>query len=164
MEEQIWNYIDGTCTDAEKLQFEKSLASDVVLQKKYDELLQLNSMFSQTELEEPSMRFSMNVMDIINATAAYKPLKTVVDKRIIKAIAFVFISSISILIVFMLSQVQWSFSSANAIPFRFNFEMPQIFTGTFVNSFLMIDVILGLLLLDKFLRIKKNANHLHDKI
>lgn len=165
MEEQIWNYIDGTCSDAEKIQFEKQLTTNVELKKMYQELVQLNLIFKQTELEEPSMRFAMNVMDTINASAAFTPLKTVVDQRIIKSISIFFIASISVLVLYALWQVQWSFYSSTTTAFHFelpSLEVPSVFNGTVVNLFIMFDVVIGLLLLDKVLRFKKESKHIHS--
>ncbi|MEO8150498.1 MAG: hypothetical protein ABI723_22900 [Bacteroidia bacterium] len=155
MEEQIWNYIDGTCTEEEKIQFEKLLASNADIKKKYEELLQLNQLFAAAELNEPSMRFTMNVMDAINAAVPVTPLKTFVDQRIIKSIAIFFVGTISVLLIYLLSQMQWSFSSGNNFNFNFDFDTSKIFSTTFINVFVMINVILGLLLLDKYLHWKK---------
>ncbi len=154
MEEQIWNYIDGTCTEQERKDFEKLLATDAAVRKKYDELLQAHQLISSAELEEPSMRFTMNVMDAINAAVPVTPLKTTVDLRIIKSIGFFFVGTLGALLIYVLMQTQWSYSSS-PINWNLDFDFSKIISPAIINIFIMMNVVLGLLLLDKFLHWKK---------
>ncbi|MEI9810560.1 MAG: hypothetical protein WDO16_23295 [Bacteroidota bacterium] len=65
LEERLWNYIDGTSNAAEKTVMEKLLQDNAEWRAKYQELLEINSLLQASELEEPSMRFTKNVMEKI---------------------------------------------------------------------------------------------------
>ena len=161
IEEKLWNYIDGNCTPAEQQAIALLIEKDDNCRRKYNELLGLNAQFAAMELEEPPMAFTYKVMEQIRAEQALKPLKATVDKRIIKAIAWFFILSITILVIFALSQVDWS---ANATSWKIPkialpaFKLPalsNLASGPIVQGFLFFDLVLGLYLFDYWLRKKK---------
>ncbi|MEO6150097.1 MAG: hypothetical protein ABIP28_08045 [Mucilaginibacter sp.] len=153
MEEKLWNYIDGTCTPAEQQAIALLIETDDAFRLKYKELLSLNAEFAAMELDEPPMAFTYNVMEHIRAEAAAKPLKAMVDKRIITGIAAFFILTISVLLIFALSTVNWSAGGGA------NWEMPQVklpgINSPLMQSFVFFDVVLGLYLFDAWLRRKK---------
>ncbi|MBW4890214.1 hypothetical protein KXQ82_10825 [Mucilaginibacter sp. HMF5004] len=158
IEEKLWNYIDGTCTAEERESIATLIATDEVYSKKYKELLLLNAEFTNIELDEPSMAFAYNVMETIRTENAMKPLKATVNKNIIRGIGMFFAFTIVALLVFTLSQVNWS-AGGNSAPV-INFTMPQLpglISSTTVYAFLFVDLILGLFLLDNYLR-KKLTN------
>ena len=64
-EETLWNYIEGNCTEAERLSVEQALKTDVGLKKEWLERKILHEMMEQQELESPSMRFTKNVMEAL---------------------------------------------------------------------------------------------------
>jgi hypothetical protein len=160
IEEKLWNYIDGTCTAEEREAISILIERDEVYRHKYEELLLLNAEFSNMEMDEPSMAFAYNVMETIRTENAMKPLKATVDQRIIKGIGLFFILTISALLIFTLSQIKWT-SGGSVLPtVDINFKMPNIkeyFNSTAVYAFLFVDLILGLFLLDNYLR-KKLTN------
>jgi hypothetical protein len=154
VEERLWNYIDGTCSKDEQKAIDILIAQDEVYQRKYQELLSLDLEFSKMEPEEPSMAFTYNVMEGIRAEYAQKPLKAVVDKRIVRGIAAFFILTIVILVVFVLSTLHLS-------PVKFSVHLPDglklpevknYFNGPVIKGFLFFDVVLGLFLFDAYLR------------
>jgi len=158
IEEKLWNYIDGTCTAEEREGISILIERDEVYRQKYEELLLLNVEFTNMEMDEPSMAFAYNVMETIRAENAMKPLKAAVDQRIIKGIGLFFILTISALLIFMLSQIKWT-SGGSLLP-AVDFKMPNIkeyFNSTAVYAFVFVDLILGLFLLDNYLR-KKLTN------
>ena len=65
MEERLWDFIDGRSAASEKSFIEKILETDIEWKAKYHELLEAHRLFQTTELEEPSMRFTKNVMEEI---------------------------------------------------------------------------------------------------
>ncbi len=157
IEEKLWNYIDGSCSAEEHESISALIQSDAVYRQKYEELLLLNAEFGNMEMDEPSMAFTYNVMETIRTENAMKPLKASVDKRIIRGIGLFFVLTIAALLLFTLFQVNWTSNSSTP---AFNFTMPQLknyFNSTAVYAFLFIDLILGLFLLDNFLR-KKLTN------
>jgi anti-sigma factor RsiW len=154
IEERLWNYIDGTCSDDEKKAIDILIAQDDAYRLKYQELSSLDQQFSKMEFEEPSMAFTYNVMENIRAEHAQKPLKAVIDQRIIKGISIFFIFTIVALLVFALSTVHLG-------PVRFsarlpdNLKIPDIrnyLNGPVLKGFLFFDLVLGLFLFDAYLR------------
>ncbi|RVU00385.1 hypothetical protein EOD41_12970 [Mucilaginibacter limnophilus] len=157
IEEKLWNYIDGNCNADEQQAISLLIERDEIYRRKYKELLALNAEFSAMELDEPPMAFTYNVMEQIRAEVALKPLKTTIDTRIFKGIAAFFIMSIVALIIFALSQVDWS--AGQAVNFKLpEYKMPDtagLFSGPAFEIFLFFDVVLGLYLSDAWLRRKK---------
>jgi hypothetical protein len=160
IEEKLWNYIDGNCTPAEHKAIAILIEQDEVYRKKYNELLLLNSEFAAMELDEPSMAFSYNVMETIRTDYAKKPLKAAVDKRIILGIAAFFILALSAIIIYVFSSVNWSAGTGVQIPEQLNVQVPHVdtlFTSRVVKGFLFFDLVMGLFLLDHYLRRKTSA-------
>ena len=65
MELQLWEYIDGSLLDAERNAVEKLIADNSFWKQRYHELLDLHQSINLIELEQPSLRFTKNVMDEI---------------------------------------------------------------------------------------------------
>ena len=70
-EELLWIYIEGNCTDAERLTIEQDLEADVNLKKEWLERKILHQMMEKQELESPSMRFTKNVMESLPKLSNY---------------------------------------------------------------------------------------------
>ena len=75
-EEQIWALIDNTLELSEKKMLEAHLQNCVECQTYYNEIKSFDFALSQNVVEEPSLRFSKNVMDIIEEEVSlkFKPL------------------------------------------------------------------------------------------
>ena len=73
MEDRLWDFIDGLSSPAEKSAIETLIAENVEWQRKYKELLQVHQLMSHSELEEPSMRFTRNVMEEIGRVMGLDP-------------------------------------------------------------------------------------------
>lgn len=158
MEERLWSYIDGACEAGEKSAIEQLLESNVEWRAKYKELLDVHQLLHSTELEEPSMRFTRNVMEEIAKLHIAPATKNYINKKIIYGIGAFFITMIVGFLVYGISQIDWSASgdSNNLIPVDFgkvNFGV--FFNNTYVNMFMMLNVVLGLMLLDRYLANKK---------
>jgi hypothetical protein len=160
IEEKLWNYIDGTCPPAEQEAIATLIEQDEVYRKKYNELLQLNMEFAAMEIEEPSMAFTYNVMETIRTEHAKQPLKAAIDKRIILGISAFFVLTLAALLIYALSSVNWSAGSGFKMPDQLNVTQVKVthissyFTGPVVKGFLFFDVVMGLFLLDSYLRRK----------
>ncbi|MFI5135069.1 MAG: hypothetical protein ACHQD9_04385, partial [Chitinophagales bacterium] len=116
----------------------------------HEEFLAINNELKFSELEEPSLRFTKNVMEQIALAPSPKALQTKVDKRIINVIAGFFIATLSVLIIFSLTQINW-----NAGFEGISFNVPSVdwtnyFGSTFVQGALIMFVITGLALLDRY--------------
>jgi hypothetical protein len=157
IEEKLWNYIDGSCSDEEQKSISLLIESDDAYKLKYNELLQLNTEFLAMELDEPSMAFTYNVMEAIRTENAQQPLKAAIDKRIIWGIAAFFIITIAAVLLVALGSVNWSAPAAGG--FRIPVKLPQMqnyFSGPVIKGFIFFDIVLSLFLMDGYLRKKLN--------
>jgi len=163
IEEQLWNYIDGTCTADEQSAINQLIASDEAVRLKYHELLALNMEFATMELEEPPMAFTYNVIEAIRTEQAQAPLKAAINKRIIMGIAIFFVLTLTGFLVFAFTKMDFaSLGSVNlGVKVPSNFKMPEVgtqFSKPLVEGFMFLDVVLGLFLFDAYLRRKKQAH------
>lgn len=154
IEEQLWKFIDGTCSAGEKIAIEKLLQSDPAVRALHQEFLSISKSLKSMELDEPSLRFTQNVMDRIALEPAPKALKTKVDKRIINGIGGFFIITLISLIAIMFSQL-----SRNSVS-EFSFKIPSIdlsgyFGSAFVQGVMIAVVILALATFDRLLHYRK---------
>jgi len=155
MEEILWNYIDGNCTPEEQKAVSKLIAMDEAYRLQYHELLKLNNEFAAMELDEPPMAFTYNVIEAIRTEEARKPLKAAINKRIILGITIFFVLTISILLVYTLTNIRLS---GGHVEIPISLKMPNIgsyITKPLVQSFLFFDLVLGLYLADTYLRKKR---------
>jgi hypothetical protein len=156
-EEQLWDYIDGVCTASQKIEIEAKIAQDLSFRKIYEEFLAIHQLMEETDLEEPSMSFTRNVMEQVKMEIAPVSLKTKVDNRIIYGIAAFFILS-------MLSMLIYAVANTTFAPLNLpEFKMPShavanslnisaATTKTGVQLFFFVDIVLGLICMDGFLR------------
>ncbi|MFD0794643.1 hypothetical protein ACFQZX_13535 [Mucilaginibacter litoreus] len=153
IEERLWNYIDGTCTDQERQAIARLIERDEAYRNKYNELLLFNESLNNIELDEPSMAFTYNVMESVRIENASQPLKAAINKKIIWSIAVFFIATVAGLLVYTFSTVNWSAGTDVDIPVKLN--VPRIssyLTGPVIKGFLFFDIVMGLFLLDSYLR------------
>ena len=159
MEERLWNYIDGLSAADEHSDIEQLLQSNVEWQSKYKELLDVHQLLHQTELEEPSMRFTRNVMEEIARLQIVPATRNYIDKKIIYGLGAFFVTMIIGFLVYAFAQVNWASGSGSntTIPVDFGkLDFSKVFSNTYVNIFMMINIVLGLMLLDRYLTKKKN--------
>jgi len=158
IEEKLWNYIDGTCSDEDWKAIDILIAQDEVYRRKYQELLALNQEFSKMELDEPPMAFTYNVMEAIRAEHAQQPLKAGINKRIIKVISGFFIVSIALMLILAISNVHPGNASDNiSVHLPDSLRLPDIKSNVskpLLEGFLFFDIVLGLFLFDAWLRRK----------
>jgi hypothetical protein len=158
IEERLWNYVDGTCTEAERRAIDELIANDEAYRNKFDELLGLDKQFSKMDLDEPSMAFTYNVMEGIRAEFAQKPLKAAINKRIIRGISIFFIVTILAMVILMLSTFHPTHASVS-VHLPDSLKLPDMKNfpggGMVVKLFIFFDVVLGLFLADAYLRKKK---------
>jgi hypothetical protein len=155
MEERLWNYIDGTGAAAEKSAIEHLLQSNAEWKAKYHELLEVNKLLRLSELEEPSLRFTKNVMEGIARLHITPATSSYINKRVIWGIGIFFITLILGFLVYGFGQIDWS-SSDGKMPVDISkIDYSRIFNNRYVNVFVMINVVLGLFLLDRYLANKR---------
>lgn len=153
IEEKLWNYIDGFCTEEERKHIELLIKQNENYRSKYAELKAFQENMSMVDLEEPSMGFTYKVMENIRAEHARVPLKTTIDRRIIIGIAAFFICTILLLLGYVFVNINWTYPDTVI-------HLPQInlpAANTYLNAavikgFLFFDIVLGLFFLDHYFR------------
>jgi regulatory protein YycI of two-component signal transduction system YycFG len=166
MEERLWDYIDGMSMPEEKSAIELLIESNMEWKRKYHELLDIHQLMgSSLELDEPSMRFTQNVMEDISKYQIAPAAQSFINKRIIWGIAAFFILTITGFLVYSLGKMQWSGGiSSNSINNHVvenytsqinKIDFSRFFNNTSATIFLLINVILALFLLDMYLNTKK---------
>jgi hypothetical protein len=81
-----------------------------------------------------------------------------INKNVIWAIGTFFLTIIIGLIIYSFPQVDWPQPDIGMLPEMqvTNVNWGQMFNSTYVNVFIMVNIILGLMLLDMYLTKKKN--------
>ncbi len=156
MELHLWNYIDGIAEAKERTAIEKLIAENAQWHIKYSELLEVHQILNSTELEQPSLRFTKNVMEEISKLHIAPAAKDYINKKIIWGIAAFFITIILGMLVYLVGQISWSTGSADVIKIDFGkLNYSKVYSSTFVNIFMMLNIVLALMLLDKYLSNKR---------
>ncbi len=155
IEEEIWNYIDGNCTNSEKIEIELKIKANLQYNATYQELLLVHKELNDLEFEEPSMSFTRNVMDQVHLELKPVALKTKVDSRIIYSIAGFFILTIAAIFGYVLATADLSFKF-DLPQINFDLYKNKIINPTSIKIFLMFDLVLALIYMDSFLRKRKD--------
>ncbi|RYY61964.1 MAG: hypothetical protein EOO05_04475 [Chitinophagaceae bacterium] len=158
MESRLWEYIDGIASAEESTVIGRLITEQQAWKERYEELKSLQELMLSSELEEPSMRFTKNVMEEIARLQISPAAGNYINKRVIWGIAGFFIASILAFVIYSVGLVDWE-TQAPANP-RYNLDIAQpdysrIFTSTYASVFLMINIVLGLFLLDRYLANKR---------
>ena len=156
MELRLWAYIDGISEEASVIG--RLIAGNADWKAKYAELLEVHQMVQSIDLEEPSLRFTRNVMEEISRLQIAPATKRYINTKIIWGIAAFFITVIVGFLVYGFSQIDWSAGNSNGSAIGVDLtsvDFSKMFNNTFVNLFMMLNVILGLMLLDRYLNWKK---------
>jgi hypothetical protein len=161
IEEKIWDFIDGNLSAAENKKIKLLIDSNNEYQQKYQEIFALVQNLESISLDEPSMSFSYNVMEKVKLINLPLSDKARVDTRLIKFISGFFILSIVLILVYTFKNTNWSDKSnfENPLSLRFsNLSISANLKSTFIQLFSMIDVLIALLFIDKFIRHKKSMS------
>jgi len=164
MEKRIWEYIDGHISPDEREKISRHLAEDLEWQIKYKELKSIHALLQQEELEMPSMRFTKNVMEKIAQFQVAPATKNYINKNVIRGITAFFLIMIGGLFIYFIGQLHWVDNpTGSLLPAYYQdankLNWGKLLNNTYVNIFIGINVILGLILIDKFMQGKKNATH-----
>lgn len=157
-EARLWEYIDGLATPEESGIISNLIATQAEWNAKYQELLGFQTMMQDAELEEPSMRFTKNVMDQIARLQIAPATKSYINNNVIRGLAFFFITMIVGFIIYGVGQIEWTSGTDNKLPFDFReVDYSKFFNNTLVNIFMMINLVLGMFLLDRYLANKRKG-------
>jgi hypothetical protein len=157
VEERLWSYIDGSCSNEERKTIGLLIIQDAEWKDKYEELLSFDQELSKMELDEPSMAFTYNVMEGIRNQYAQQPLKAGINKNIIRVISWFFVATIVLMLVLILSTV-------HVTPARITVHLPDslklpdlrnLLNSGVMQGFLCLDLVLAMFLTDAYLRRKR---------
>lgn len=158
IENRIWTYLDGMGTAAERQLVRDLIRDEPAWTLKHRELEELHAMLSETEMEEPSMRFTRNVMDEIARLQISPATGRYINKRIIWGIGIFFLTMLACFVIYSIGLIDWG--GSNSMPSgrageyvkEFNqVDYSRVFNNIPINIFMGINIILGLFLLDRFL-------------
>ena len=158
IEDRLWDYIDGSSNEQEKSAIQQLIESNLEWKAKYKELLDVHQLMQTSlEFDEPSLRFRQNVMEEIAKYQIAPATKSYINKNIIRGIGAFFIIMVIGFIVSGFAQVNWTDnSSGTSLPVDFSkLDWSKFFNNTYTNIFMMINIVLGLMLLDMYLGKKK---------
>ena len=79
-EEQLWNHIDETASAEERAALEQELRTDDALQQELSLRKKLHEELAGIEPEQPSMRFTQNLMDILPKLYQRLQIKPLISK------------------------------------------------------------------------------------
>jgi hypothetical protein len=168
IEAHIWNYIDGIANAREIIFVEQMIVTDKLWQQKYEELSELNQLLTTViETDQPSLRFSKNVMEQIRDTQPLPATIHYVNKNIIRSIAAIFIFTMVAFLAYSFVQINWSSPVGSSLisfdiktSYLNKLDFGKLATSKWVNIVLMINVVLGLVLLDSMQRRRKKINQI----
>jgi hypothetical protein len=158
IEERLWDYLDGRCNEQENSFIQQLIETNQEWKTKYKELLEVHQLMQNSfELEEPSMRFRQNVMEEIAKYQIAPATKTYINKNIIRGIGAFFVVMLLGFLISGFAQVNWTdTSTGTSLPLDFTkLDWSKFFNNTYTNVFLMVNIVLGLMLLDMYLGKKK---------
>jgi regulatory protein YycI of two-component signal transduction system YycFG len=158
IEVKLWEYIDGLAKADEMSAIEKLVQENAEWKAKYQELLEVHQSLNLVELEQPSLRFTKNVMEEIARLQIAPAAKQYINSKIIWGIGGFFITVIVSFLVYGLAQIDWSTSQSvntGVLDKITEADYTKVFNNTFVNVFIMLNVVLGLMLFDRYLNDKK---------
>lgn len=154
MERQLWNYIDGACTASDEARIRGLIAADAKWKALYGKLKALHITASGMEPEQPSMRFTKNIMEAIGHTAIAPPARRYVNPMVVRVIAGFFIIVIALLLVYALGGAVPSGGATTDFP---EADLGAILNSKVFHAVAWANMVAGMLLLDSLLRKKRMA-------
>jgi hypothetical protein len=158
MEARLWEYIDGFNDAAERSVVEKLIAENTEWKARYHELLEMHQSLNLAELEEPSLRFTKNVMEEIAKYQIAPATKTYINNKIVWGIGLFFITMIIGFLVYGLGQIDWTVAGDSKSTLGIDLtkvKYSEMFNNNLMNGVMMLNIILGLFLLDRYLNNRK---------
>jgi hypothetical protein len=163
IEKKIWDYIDGNCSEAENLVVFTYISELPDWNSKYQELKSIHDLLRVEELEIPSLRFTKNVMEEIANYQVAPATKNYINRNVIRGISGFFLVLIVGLFVYFIGQIHWSGQSTGIFIPSYLTEANKLNWGRMLNNsyvdiFIGISAMLGLILTDKYLQTKKEQS------
>lgn len=156
IKEQLWAYIDNACDEADALRIKELIDSDRQWQQAYNSLVQTEALIIPAVApDQPSLRFSKNVMDAI-AAAIPAPARKYINSRVVKGIAAFFLLTIAVSFMLVLLQINLSEEGGGLLKGKLPQVEGQMIWHTVKYALAPATIILILILLDG-IRKKKHS-------
>lgn len=158
MEPRLWEYIDGSGDATERSAIEQLISQHAEWKALYAELLEVHRLLRSSELEEPSMRFTLTVMEEIGRLQISAAARSYINKKIVWSIAIFFFLSIAACLAYSLGSVDWKSIQNHDPDLRIDLtklDFNSLFNNGYVNLFLLLNVMLGLMLADRYLSARR---------
>jgi hypothetical protein len=160
IEMQLWEYLDGACTIDDMSRISVLIVRDPLWKAKFEELAALhNSLGDSLELEQPSLRFTQNVMDAVATTHVATATKKYINKGIIRSIAALFGIMLTAILGYAIANSKKSPSNLLTRLNLKDIDFSALFNSPAFNIIIAINVVIGLVFLDAILR-RKKAQHI----
>lgn len=158
MEERLWDWLDGLSSEGEATELQQMVMNLPEWKEKYQELLAIHqSLKADMELMQPSMRFTKNVMEQIATISIRATTKSYLNNKVIYSIGGLFVAMLSGVLLYAIAMVDWAAGGSS-------FKMPEskieqvnwggILQGPYGTAAVIIVAMLGMVLLDQYLRPK----------
>ncbi len=149
IEMQLWQYIDGTCDDQAKAHVQQMLATDTEWKDLYEQLITLHAALpAGIDLEQPSMRFTKNVIEAINSTVPARVTTRYINPLVIRSIAGLFIVLLAVTLFYAVYANDWTGTGT--------IDISSLFNSRVITVLLSVNVIAGLLFIDTVLHKRRN--------
>ncbi len=166
IEQQIWEYIDNSCTDDHRLRIEKMIRENDTWRATYASLTDLNKSIKQNI---HNIEIQSNITSTVLSKLSIEPTERIIERKyynykIIAGITAIFTICIAASLVYFLAETD-IFLSTSVVLQRFDLQGVTISRNEgrlFMSIAIGANVILGLALLDIILRSQKLA-HLHKR-
>jgi len=151
IEQQLWDFLDGLCDESDARRIAQLVETNAAWQAKLIEVkASRNALLQHMEQEEPSLRFTQNVMDLIGHEQVAPRAKYYLNRPLIAVIAGFFIAVVAGILIEL-----WSSEpiGQQRIYFWNKIDITAVGAGnfdlkTFLFGFLVLNIIAALLLLD----------------
>lgn len=153
IEFRLWNYLDGDYSEVEQQHIKTLLATDEQWQQKYAELQQLHQSLNVTfEVQEPSMRFTQNVMDAVASQKILRPVSSYVNQWVIRGITVFFLAIIGYYFFGILDSINWRSTSTPGSSLAKHFKAVDLSGSTMLSLTFFAMIIAGLMLIDAIIK------------
>src|SRR5688500_4082851 len=115
IEARLWDYIDGISNTNERSAIEQLIQENLEWKTKYTELLEIHRLINSSELEQPSLRFTKNVMEGIAKYNIAPATKNYINNKIIYGIGGFFITVILAFVIYGIAQIDWNVKGTGGV-------------------------------------------------
>jgi len=152
IEQQLWEYIDGICDGADTQRISLLITTNALWKEKYQYLIALHESIAGIEGDQPSLRFTKNVMDAVSTAHIVRATKQYFNMGVIRGIAALFILALVAVLVYAIALAKPHAGNAAVFP---KLNLTRLFSSGFLDLIVCINIVLGLAFADLLLRKKR---------